>query len=84
MLLSMWEPVLRLFANSSNKRVILEHPAQVRCLCGFWHLPVKAQVMGDFGDNSACPTECYMHEWGWGVGKGGGGGLRAKLVSWWT
>lgn len=41
---------VKVFANSSNKRVILEHLAQVWCLCGFW--PVKAQVMGDFGDNS--------------------------------
>lgn len=36
---------VEVLAKSSNKRVILEHPAQVRCLCGFWHLPAKAQVM---------------------------------------
>lgn len=45
------------FANSSNKKVILEHPAHIGCLHGFWHLPVKARVVF-FGDNSVPVPQC--------------------------
>lgn len=62
MLLNTWEARMGVFANSSNKRVISEHHPK---LDGFWHQPVKARVVGDFGDNSVPVPQCYMHEWGW-------------------
>lgn len=62
---------------------IQEHPAQVGCCYGFWHLLGKAQVMGKFGNNSVPVPKSVTCMSGVGVGAKGGG-LRAKLVSWWT